>query len=90
MPSVVVTMPWVSPRVKSALPWTRGSSPTSLEIGRTVTMSRPSMRTPSSQIIVRITLPCTSPKASFTRPTASGNSGVRASTTWPLSSLNFA
>ena len=34
----------VSPRVNSAEPWARGSTPTSARIGRTVTRSRPSMR----------------------------------------------
>ena len=30
VPSVTVTRAWVSPRVKSAEPWVRGSTPTSL------------------------------------------------------------
>jgi hypothetical protein len=89
VPRVLVTIPWVSPRVKSALPCTRGSSPTSQAMGRTVVLSRPSMRIISSTIIVRITLPCTSLKASFSSPSFSGNSGLSASSIWVLSALNF-
>ena len=44
VPSVVTTSAWVSPRVKSAEPCVRGSTPTLTVIGRTVTVSRPSMR----------------------------------------------
>ena len=44
VPSVVTTSAWVSPRVNSAEPWVRGSTPTFTVIGRTVVASRPSMR----------------------------------------------
>ena len=44
VPSVVTTSACVSPRVKSAEPWVRGSTPTFTVIGRTVVQSRPSMR----------------------------------------------
>jgi hypothetical protein len=44
VPSVVTTAACVSPRWKSADPWTRGRMPTSHTIGRIVFMSRPSMR----------------------------------------------
>ena len=44
VPSVVTTMPWVSPRVNSAEPCVRGSTPVRMVIGRTVRVSRPSMR----------------------------------------------
>ncbi len=37
---------WVSPRVNSTEPWTRGSTPTSMVIGRMVLVSRPSARRP--------------------------------------------
>jgi hypothetical protein len=41
---VAITSACVSPRVNSAEPWARGSTPTSDTIGRTVLTSRPSMR----------------------------------------------
>ena len=44
VPSVVSTRAWVSPRVKSADPCVRGITPTLTVIGRTVRVSRPSMR----------------------------------------------
>ena len=44
VPSVVTTSAWVSPRVNSAEPWVRGSTPTLTLIGRTVSASRPSIR----------------------------------------------
>jgi hypothetical protein len=44
VPSVATTSACVSPRVNSAEPWVRGSTPTSETIGRTVERSRPSMR----------------------------------------------
>ena len=44
VPSVVTTNAWVSPRVNSAEPWVRGSTPTFTVIGRTVFTSRPSIR----------------------------------------------
>ena len=44
VPSVAATSAWVSPRVKSAEPWARGSTPVRISIGRTVRVSRPSMR----------------------------------------------
>jgi hypothetical protein len=44
VPSVATTSAWVSPRVNSAEPWVRGSTPVRISIGRTVRVSRPSMR----------------------------------------------
>ena len=44
VPSVVTTSAWVSPRVNSAEPCVRGSTPMRTLIGRTVFVSRPSMR----------------------------------------------
>ena len=44
VPSVAATSACVSPRVKSAEPWARGSTPVRISIGRTVRVSRPSMR----------------------------------------------
>ena len=54
LPSVVVTSACVWPRVNSAEPWTRGSTPTSQVIGRTVVPSRPSIRSPRSRTWLRI------------------------------------
>ena len=44
VPSVATTSACVSPRVKSPEPWVRGSTPVRMVIGRTVRVSRPSMR----------------------------------------------
>ena len=46
VPSVATTIAWVSPRVKSAEPWVRGSRPVWQTIGRTSSVRRPSMRLP--------------------------------------------
>ena len=53
VPSVTLTSAWVSPRVNSAEPWVRGSTPTRTLIGRTVRVSRPSIRGSPSRIWVR-------------------------------------
>ena len=53
VPSVATTSAWVSPRVNSAEPCARGRMPTSQSIGRTVCVSRPSMRRPSRRIAPR-------------------------------------
>ncbi len=44
VPSVATTSACVSPRVNSAEPWVRGNTPQRISIGRTVRVSRPSMR----------------------------------------------
>ena len=44
VPSVATTIACVSPRVNSEEPCVRGSKPVRIEIGRTVRVSRPSMR----------------------------------------------
>ena len=51
VPSVATTSACVSPRVNSAEPCVRGSTPTSATIGRTVFRSRPSMRMPVSRML---------------------------------------
>ena len=56
VPSVVTTSAWVSPRVNSAEPWARGSTPTWQTIGRTVLVSRPSMRRPVLRMVPRTTV----------------------------------
>ena len=53
VPSVATTSAWVSPRVNSAEPWVRGSTPERMLIGRTVRVSRPSMRGSPSRIWLR-------------------------------------
>jgi hypothetical protein len=53
VPSVVVTIAWVSPRVNRAEPWARGRKPTIASIRRTDLVSRPSMRRPSLRMAVR-------------------------------------
>ena len=52
-PSVATVRACVSPRVKRPEPWARGSRPTSTEMGRMVSASRPSMRMPSARTISR-------------------------------------
>ena len=46
VPSVQVTSACVSPRVNTAEPWVRGSTPVSVQIGRISSNLRPSRRTP--------------------------------------------
>jgi hypothetical protein len=53
VPSVATTSACVSPRVNSAEPWVRGSTPWRIAIGRTVRVSRPSMRGSPSRIWLR-------------------------------------
>ena len=60
MPSVVTARDCVSPRVKSADPWTLGSTPTSQAMGRISSMERPSTRMPSLTMMERM--------IAFTRP----------------------
>ncbi len=56
VPSVVTTRAWVSPRVNSAEPWVRASTPVRMLIGRTVLLSRPSIRGWPSRIRWRTSL----------------------------------
>jgi hypothetical protein len=53
VPSVATTIACVSPRVNSAEPCVRGSTPVRIEIGRTVRVSRPSMRGSPDRIWLR-------------------------------------
>ncbi len=55
VPRVTETSAWVCPRVNSAEPWVRGSTPVSMVIGRMVSRSRPSTRSPFSSTCFRIT-----------------------------------
>ena len=67
VPSVATTSAWVSPRVNSAEPCARGSTPTSATIGRTVFRSRPSMRLPVSRMFQRTILASSSLNTPATR-----------------------
>ena len=53
VPSVATQNACVSPRVNSAEPCARGRMPTSAMIGRTVRVSRPSIRMPVSRMALR-------------------------------------
>ncbi len=53
VPNVVTTSAWVSPRVNSAEPWVRASTPVRMLMARTVLVSRPSMRGCPSRISPR-------------------------------------
>ena len=55
VPSVAVTSACVSPRVNTAEPWVRGSTPTSIVIGRISSKARPSSRLPRSSASSRMT-----------------------------------
>ena len=66
VPSVTVTSACVSPRVNSAEPWVRGSTPVRMVIGRTVRVSRPSMRGSPSRIWLRTIFDSTAKHRSFT------------------------
>ena len=65
VPSVATTMPCVSPRVNSAEPWVRGSTPMRMVIGRTVRVSRPSMRGSPSRIWLRTIFDSSAKQISF-------------------------
>ncbi len=54
MPSVATFRTWVSPRLNRPEPWALGMKPTSQEIWRISSTLRPSSRTPSSTIRLRI------------------------------------
>ena len=66
VPSVVVTSACVSPRVNSAEPCVRGSTPVSTVIWRTVCMSRPSMRGSPAMMRRRTMLYSSRPNSSVT------------------------
>jgi hypothetical protein len=65
VPSVVETSACVSPRVNTADPWTRGSTPVSIQIGRISSKRRPSSRRPRSRISSRSTFSFRSLKICF-------------------------
>ena len=52
-PRVAMERACVSPRVKSPLPWVRGSTPTSQVMGRISSKPRPSRRTPRPTTLLR-------------------------------------
>ncbi len=79
VPSVTDTSAWVWPRVNSAEPWVRGSTPTSQAIGRTVSRSRPSTRSPCDSTCSRIVRYSISSITVATSFTLSGNSAASCS-----------
>ncbi len=66
VPSVAVTSACVSPRVNSAEPCVRGSTPRRISIGRIVRVSRPSMRGSPFRIWPRTILACRSNRIAST------------------------
>ena len=88
VPSVATQKACVSPRVNSAEPCARGSTPTSATIGRTVLVSRPSMRLPVSRIALRTTSASRS-LSSALAPSVSAPSAVSCSTTAFLAAPTF-
>src|SRR5881409_2346610 len=80
VPRVTDTSAWVWPRVNSAEPCVRGSTPTSQLIGRTVSKSRPSTRSPCARTCSRIVRYSISSITLATSFTFSGNSA--ASSSW--------
>ena len=65
VPRVAVPSTCVSPRVNTAEPWAVGSTPVSIQMGRTVRGSRPSVRRPSSTTMRRISAASALPNAPF-------------------------
>src|SRR5918999_1807830 len=66
MPRVVSVRACVSPRVKIPEPWTRGTTPISVQIGRTSSVLRPSRRTFSSRMRFRTSFFVSDRNAAFT------------------------
>jgi hypothetical protein len=78
VPSVAVTSAWVSPRWNTDDPCVRGSTPTSMLIGRISSNARPSSRLPRSSASSRITFSFSSLKialASLRRSTRRRDAG---------------
>ena len=87
VPSVTVASACVWPRVNSAEPCARGSQPTSLVIGRTVSRSRPSMRSPAVRTRSRIVSYSIPSITSAISRSLSGNSSASCSTIVDLMAL---
>ena len=66
VPSATLERIWVSPRVNSAEPWTRGETSTSHSIGRISSWARPSGRFLSTAIRLRMISFSSLPKAAET------------------------
>ena len=73
VPSVVTTSACVSPRVNSAEPWVRGSTPLRISMGRTVRVSRPSMRGSPDRIWLRTIFDSIANSRSLTLPASKGS-----------------
>ena len=90
VPSATLERIWVSPRVNSAEPWTRGEMSTSVSIGRISSWARPSGRFLSTAIALRIVSFSIEPKAALTSATRfssvspSSDSGAYLATTSSL------
>ncbi len=70
VPSVTTTSACVSPRVNSAEPWVRGSTPTRAVIARTSSSWRPSMRTLVFSTLSRMVWYSSSPNSLASSPDA--------------------
>ena len=88
VPSVTDTSACVWPRVNSAEPCVRGSHPTSQVIGRTVSRSRPSTRSPADSTRSRIVLYSISSMTVTISRSLSGNSSASFSTIVCLMALS--
>ena len=73
---MVVTSAWVSPRVNTADPCVRGTTPTSVQIGRISSNLRPSRRRPRSRISSRSTFSLSSLMTLFAAAFFSASSSV--------------
>ena len=89
VPSVTTARLWVSPRVNSAEPCVRGSTPTSQVIGRMSAGPRPSAREPFSRIMLRTSVYSSEWKISLTCRSRFGSSDLSFSTASFLIASNF-
>src|SRR6266496_3684815 len=90
VPNVTDASAWVSPRWNSAEPWARGSRPTSMLIGRMVSRSRPSTRSPLSNTWARMARYSSSSTSAAMSFRLSGNSAASCSSTAWRSSFTLA
>ena len=85
MPRVRTLSTWVSPRWNRPVPWAVRSTPTSEETGRRSAGPRPSMRTPSSTMRLRMTafwIERAASLISFSRPANSSPTARRGPWRW--------
>ena len=86
MPSVATDSTWVSPRWNRPVPCAVGRTPISADSGRMSAGPRPSMRTPSLTMRLRVTSFCNERNARFTATASSGKR--RGASIVPTSSAN--